>query len=201
MPQNDEFDLTFIQTVHNTRVTNVLVYRQTSADGAGDARQALADGFLASTALTAWTNHQGTSWVGLCAEVRQRNNQGQDFFRVLAVGVTGSGNTLNPATAVQLTFKTSGGGVGQNGKLYVSGAATIVEDENNLNNIGYPLFVDTAEKLILPIVNSGYTFQLGLPSRPGPPDNPTALPFRDFVLADARVPLTKIQSRRLNTKC
>lgn len=211
MPQNDEYQLTFVQSVHATRITNVLVYRQSSGDGIGDAKDALADGFLASDARASYTAMLGDAWSGLCAEVRQLNNQGQDFFRVIDVGSGGGGGpTLNPATAAQMVFFPSNSGPGQQGTIYASGVPLAAEHKNNLVQQAYSGFVAFAADFLTPIENSGFTFQMGLPSRPfiaaDPGADPpvigqSALLFRPFVLADARVPLTKIRSRRLNTRC
>jgi len=209
MPQNDEFQATYIQSVHNTRITNVFTYQQTSGDGTGSARLALATAFFASPIITNFVAVCGAAWGDLCLEVRQLDLPGQDFFRVLSAPSVGAGDTLNPATAAQLALFPSTGGPGQQGSVYVAGIQSALEDENNLTNAAYLLMVALAESMIPPLTNSGYTFQMGLPSRPfipadpGPPpvEEQTALPFRAFVLADARAPLTKIQSRRLNTKC
>lgn len=211
MAQGDEFQLTYVQRVHDTRLTNVLVYQQTSGDGTGDPRQALADGWFASTAQADYVALLGPLWTDLCAEVRQLNLPGQDFFRVLAPPDVGAGtDTLNPATAVQLVMYPANSGPGQQGSVYISGAQTGDEERNNLAQARYNTFVAWSEKFLISIVDSGWTFQLGLPSRPfiaagpgDPPDPPgqSALAFRPFVLADVRVPLTKIRSRRLNTRC
>lgn len=211
MAQFDEFQLTYVQRVHDTRLTNVLVYQQTSADGTGDPKQALADGWFASTAKADYLANLGPLWTDKCAEVRQLNLPGQDFFRVLSSDDVGVGvDTLNPATAIQLVMFPSTSGPGQQGSVYISGAPTGDEDRNNLAAGQYATYVAWSEKFLIAIVNSGWTFQLGLPSRPfiaagpgDPPDPPgqTALAFRPFVLADVRVPLTKIRSRRLDTRC
>lgn len=211
MAQFDEYDLTYIQTVHSTRITNVLTYQQTSADGTGNPREALGDGWFASTAQGNYATMLGTLWTDKCAAVRQRNLPGQDYFRVEAtpdVGlVTG---TLNPATAAQLVMFPSNSGPGQQGSVYISGIPPQAEDRNNLEQMVHAAYVAWAEMFLVPIVNTGWTFQLGLPSRefiaPGPGDPPdppgqSALAFRPFVLADVRIPLTKIRSRRLNTRC
>lgn len=211
MAQFDEFQLTYVQRVHDTRLTNVLVYQQTSTDGTGDPRLALATAWFASTPQALYPMLLGPLWTDLCAEVRQLNLPGQDFFRVLAAPDVGVGaDTLNPATAIQLVMFPSTSGPGQQGSVYISGAPILTEDKNNLAQAQYSSFVAWAEAFLPAITNSGWTFQLGLPSRafeaPGPGDPPdppghSALPFRPFVLADVRVPLTKIRSRRLNTRC
>lgn len=211
MAQFDEFDLTYIQRVHDTRVTNVLTYQQTSADGTGNPREALANGWFLSTAQNNYEVMLGDRWRDLCAAVRQRNLDGQDYFRVESLPDVGDqSTTLNPATAVQLVMFPSNSGPGQQGSVYISGAPLPAEDRNNLQQMVYATWVLWAEMFLVPIVNTGWTFQLGLPSRPfiaagpgDPPDPPgqTALAFRPFVLADVRVPLTKIRSRRLNTRC
>lgn len=211
MPINDEFQLTYVQSVHSTRLTNVLTYQQTSADGTGDAKDALATGWFASTAQADYVALLGPLWSDLCASVRKLNVPGQDFFRVLAPPDVGAQvDTLNPATAIQLVMYPANSGPGQQGSVYISGAPTGDEDRNNLAQARYATYVAWAEKFLIAIVSSGYTFQLGLPSRPfiaaDPGADPpivgqSALAFRPFVLADVRVPLTKIRSRRLDQRC
>ncbi|GAH03059.1 unnamed protein product, partial [marine sediment metagenome] len=133
MAQFDEFVLTYIQSVHSTRITNVLNYQQTSADGTGDARLALATAFLASSIITEYKQHCGMLWTDLCVEVRQSNLVGQDFFRVITLPNVGTGgDTLNPASAVQIILLPSTGGPGQQGSVYISGAPITYEDQNNL---------------------------------------------------------------------
>ncbi|GAG73775.1 unnamed protein product [marine sediment metagenome] len=211
MPENDEYQLTLVQRVHETRVTNVFNYMQTSGDGIGDAKNALADGFRALAVMTTLQIQMGTAWSALCAEVRQLNNQGQDFFRVLYPGVIGGGGpTLNPATALQCVHYPSNSGPGQQGSVYLSGAPVAAESRNNLTNAAYDSFLALSAEFLETVDNQNFTFVMGLPSRPfiaadpgaDPPiKGQTALPFRHFVLADVRVPLTKIRSRRLNTRC
>ncbi|GAH17101.1 unnamed protein product [marine sediment metagenome] len=122
MPVGDEFQLTYVQTVHDTRLTNVLVYQQTSGDGTGDPKQALADGWFASTAQADYVAQLGNLWTDKCAEVRQLNLPGQDFFRVLATPEVGAqSTTLNPATAMQLVQFPANSGPGQQGTVYISG--------------------------------------------------------------------------------
>ncbi|GAG73173.1 unnamed protein product [marine sediment metagenome] len=211
MPINDEYQLTYVQLVHSTRLTNVLTYQQTSADGTGDAKLALATGWFASTAQADYVAKLGPLWSDLCATIRKLNVPGQDYYRLMAAPESGGAmDTLNPATAIQLVMFPANSGPGQQGSVYISGAPTNDEQRNNLNQASHASYVAWAAKFIIPIIDSGYTFQLGLPSRPfiapgpgDPPDPPgqSALAFRPFVLADVRVPLTKIRSRRLNTRC
>ncbi|GAG66202.1 unnamed protein product [marine sediment metagenome] len=211
MPINDEFQLTFVQRVHDTRLTNVFTYQQTSADGTGDAKLALGTGWFASTAHADYVALLGPKWTDKCAAIRKLNVPGQDYFRVEASpDVGGAVDTLNPATAIQLVMYPAGSGPGQQGSVYISGAPTGDEDRNNLAQPRHATYVAWSAKFIIPIINSGYTFQMGLPSRPfiaagpgDPPDPPgqSALAFRPFVLSDVRVPLTKIRSRRLDTRC
>ncbi|GAH11988.1 unnamed protein product, partial [marine sediment metagenome] len=121
-----------------------------------------------------------------------------------------NGDTLNPATAGQLVMFPNTSGPGQQGSVYASGVAVTEEARNNLSADAYALWVTWAESFLITLGTAGWSFQLGLPSRPfvaGDPgaDPPIpdqeALPFRPFVQADARVPLTKIRSRRLDTRC
>ncbi|GAG60042.1 unnamed protein product, partial [marine sediment metagenome] len=150
MAQFDEFQLTYVQRVHDTRVTNVLTYQQTSADGTGDARQALADGWFASTAQGEYLNLMGTLWTDLCAEVRQLNLPGQDFFRVLSTPDVGTQTgTLNPATAVQLVHFPSTSGPGQQGTIYISGAPVGIEDKNNIQQTAMATYVAWSEMFLV----------------------------------------------------
>jgi hypothetical protein len=196
MAQNDVFRVTMVQSVNGERVANVFYYRQESGNSGFDPKFDLGTG-LEATINPIMVANLGVGWKCLCYEIALMGVTGQQFFRVVSAetpGAVGS-NTLNAATVAVAAVFTATGGRSGTGRAYISGLDQDYEERNNLNATGLAAIDAINDALILPLVSNGVTFQQGrYKATPSPVFDP-------WVLADVRVPLAKLKSRRQSTKC
>lgn len=210
MPLNDVWEVTDIQTVHATRITNVSYWRQDNSADVPTSFNALMLGYLASVS-NVWAPQLGVAWQSICREARVVGVTGQAFMRNITASSVGAiaAETLNPATvAVIAKFTATGSRIGT-GRSYISGIPAIYEQRNNLTLEGLTAMNAIGATLITPFVQSGITFTPGRAagfqkdpaSTPEVPLPDIATPFEPWVLSDERSRLTKIKSRRLSTRC
>lgn len=197
MAQNDIFQLTFIQRVNGTRISNVFYARQEDPNGANDPRQDLAVAFR----VAIWTPYQAqlsNDWEGLCSEVRQVGVEGQANFRDttgLGVGAILEDALPTSNAAIIAQFTATGGRKGT-GRTFVSGIPDTYEERNNLNNTGLTA-LDVIGDAMIPAMGAGVgnpSFQLGLVVT-------GTANFDQFILTDVRVPIAKLRERTGNSGC
>lgn len=196
MPQGDVYKLVFVQTVHNTRVTNVYHYQQTQPDGsADDQRDALAEAFETNVA-SVYVSALAGDWDALCYEISKVGVTGQQFFRVLSGVGPGSalGDTINAAAVALVSLHQASGGKGKVGHAYITGWPEDYEWRNNLTEDGLTAIDTIGDSLIGAITAQGTTFTAGVVEKLG------GL-FKPWVVSDVRIPLTKLRPRRQSTRC
>lgn len=196
MPQGDIYQLTYVQSVNNTRITNVFFYIQTSPDGAGDdMRQSLALAFEQNVASQYSANLAG-GWEGLCYEIKRFGITGQQFWRQLSGTQPGqkAGDTINAASVALISTHRAQGGRGKVGHTYITGWPENYEQRNNLTTEGLTAIDLIGDSFIGPIDFGGTTFEQGIPTTEDPG-------FQSWIVADTRVPLTKLRPRRQSTRC
>ncbi|GAG70824.1 unnamed protein product [marine sediment metagenome] len=207
---NDIWQLTYIQTVNATRISNVFYYRQTTSDGVTDPREDLGVGFDQGPAQV-YEAELAAGWIGLCYEIAKVGVTGQQFFRTLATTSPGAeaGEAYNAATAATIAFFTATGSHDGTGRTFIAGFPVTYENRNNLTGDGLLAIDLIGNALLLPITRLGVTF---VPGRaPGFKKDPASTPevplpdipttFDPWILEDVRIPLTKIRSRRQSTRC
>lgn len=196
MAQDDIFKLTFVQSVNNTRVTNVYHYQQTTPDGtADDQRDALAEAFEAVVAAQYEAN-LASGWEGLCYEISKVGVTGQAFFRVLyglGPGQQG-GDTINAAAVALISLHQASGGRGRVGHAYITGFPEDYEWRNNLTEDGLTAIDLIGDSLVGEITAQGATFNAGIIPK-------GSSIFEPWVVSDVRIPLTKLRPRRQSTRC
>ena len=168
MPQNDLFRATYVQACNDSRFANVIVFKQTSADGSSNTRSDLATAFLTQIAdefqLACVTN-----WKDLCIHVRQVGLAGQDYFRALGTHPTGdiSDESLPNEICVCIQLKTAKAGRGAWGRLFVSGVAISFEEDNCIASPYVALYAAIGTALEGNITSGGTTFQAGMLDKNG----------------------------------
>lgn len=210
MALNDVWELTYVQTVNGTRISNVYFYRQATSDGADDPRENLGKGFDQGPAQV-FQAELSFGWEGLCYEIRKVDVTGQQFFRELSTTGVGAelGEAYNAATCATIATFTATGSHDGTGRTFIAGFPITYENRNNLTGDGLTAIDLIGDALILPITNNLVTF---IPGRaPGTKQDPASTPevplpdiptaFDPWVLTDVRVPLTKLRSRRQSTRC
>lgn len=196
MPQGDVYQLTYVQSVNNTRVTNVYTYQQTTPDGAADdQRDALAEAFENVVAAQYQAN-LASGWEGLCYEISKVGVTGQQFFRVLATTDPGDqpGDAINSAAAALISLHQASGGRGRVSHAYITGWPEDYEWRNNLTEDGLTAIDLIGDSLIGEITAQGASFQAGIIPK-------GSASFTPFVVSDVRIPLTKLRPRRQSTRC
>lgn len=195
MAVGDIWQLTHVQTSSGTRLTNVHYYEQDDADGVNDPRKDLADAFDASVA-TKMEAALGIGWDSLCYEIKKVGVTGQAFWKQLSTQGPGTvlGEILNAATVAVCAQFTAGGSHSGTGRMFVSGLPITYEERNNLNTTGLTAIDTIGDESILQIASGGVNFTPGLLTA-------GSSPLRPWVLADVRIPLTKLRPRRQSTKC
>lgn len=196
MPQGDRYQLTYVQSVNNTRITNVYKYEQTTPDGTeDDQRTSLATAFEAIVASQYEANLAG-GWEGLCYEIERIGITGQQFFRVLATTSPGAklGDTINAAAAALVSLHRAEGGRGKVGHAYITGFPEDYENRNNLTSEGLAAIDLIGDSLVGLITADGVSFQAGQVLELDPF-------FSEWVVSDVRIPLTKLRPRRQSTRC
>lgn len=196
MPQGDIYKLVFVQSVNNTRITNVFYYEQTQPDGAADdQRDALASAFETNVAQN-YSDQLAAGWSGLCYEISKVGVTGQQFFRVLSGVPDGQqpGHTINAAATALISLHRAEGGKGKVGHTYITGWPEDYEHRNNLTQDGLTAIDIIGDSLVGEITAMGTGFKGGvvLAESPG---------FAEWVVSDTRVPLTKLRPRRQSTRC
>lgn len=205
MALNDVWQLTHVQEVNNTRITNVHFYEQTSGGSEENVRISLAVGFENSVA-TVMAANLAAGWDSLCYEVKKVGVTGQQFWRHLStVGPgTKAGETMNAATVATIAHFTETGSHRGTGRAFISGFPVDYEERNNLNSTGLAAIDLIGDEMIKEINFGGFTFDPGkgptLEDVEGEPEK-VEFPFQKWVLSDVRVPLTKLRARRQSTRC
>lgn len=195
MAQGDIWEHTAIQTVHGQRLTNVAYYEQNTAGDDVTAANELMIAFRAQM-VPAYVQATGPEWSLICQEVRKVGVTGLPAFRSTVGGGPGTAGTecLNPATVVTIAQFTASGSHKGTGRLYLSGCPVEFEQRNNLSTEGLTACDTLGEESIKDLLGSSITF---VPGR-----QPTlAADFERWILTDTRVILTKLRSRRADTKC
>lgn len=210
MALNDIWQITDIQNVHGTRLTNVSHWRQDNSGDAALSFDAISRGyrFNVSPGMVA---QLGADWTSVCREFRIVGVTGQAFLKdATAVGPgTAVGETLNPATVAVIAKFTSTGSLRGTGAMYISGIVAPYEQRNNLTTEGLAAMDAVGALFVTPFVDQGITFvpvrAAGSKKDPlSTPENPLpdiTWPAEPWVLSDERVRLTKLQSRRMSTRC
>lgn len=210
MALNDIWELTDIQNVHGTRLSNVSYWRQ---DTSGTTQTASASLFLGyqinvSTVMTAAL---GADWSSICRENRIVGLTGQAFMKETAVLGPGTavGETLNPATVAAIAKFTATGSFRGTGVSYFSGIVAPYEQRNNLTTEGLTAMDTIGTAFITPFAEVGITWtpMRAAGSKPDPLSTPEVplpditWPAEPWVMSDERVRLTKLRSRRQTTRC
>ncbi|GAG73962.1 unnamed protein product [marine sediment metagenome] len=210
MALNDIWQVTDIQSVNGTRVSNVFHYRQDSSGTNADALASLGSGYR-TTVGSAMADNLGTEWSSICREMKIVDITGQAFMRDATVVGPGTavGETLNSATVAVIAKFTATGSFRGTGVSYISGIVAPYEQRNNLTTEG--LFaIDAIGTSFLGVLSSSgmswtpvraagmHKDPLSTPEVPLP-DIPH--PAEPWVLSDERVRLTKLRSRRQSTRC
>lgn len=210
MSQNDIYRVTMVQSVNNSRVANVMYYKQDSVSGSNDPKFDLATG-LEATLNPLMVTNLSAGWKTLCYEVAQVDLPGQAFFKLDSAGTVGAVlvSAFNAATVVTIATFTATGSHDGTGRFFLSGIPVDYENRNNLTADALIAIGPIGDQLILPIVSDGVSF---IPGRaPGFKKDPASTPevplpdlptlFDPWVLEDVRIPLTKLRSRRQTTRC
>ena len=210
MAINDIYRVTMIQTVHGSRVANVMTYKQTAGSGSTDPKIDLATGLEASLNPVMVAGLSNT-WKTLCYEIAQIGVPGQAFFKQDSAGTIGAiaVPAYNAAVCATIAQFTATGSHDGTGRFFLSGIPFTYEHRNNLNTTGLTAVGLIGDELVKPIVSGGLTFVPGRApgfkkdplSTPGAPLPDIATPFDPWILEDVRIPLTKLRSRRQSQKC
>lgn len=195
MAQGDIWELTAIQLVHNTRLTNVFYYRQEDAGDDNTAGFALTSGFLAEMAPL-YEDCTGPEWSLICQEVRKVGVTGLPAYRntTSAGPGTGGAECVNPATVVTIAQFTEDGSYAGTGRFYLSGIPLEFEQRNNLTQEGLAAIDPLGDRSVDSITFNNIEFTPGRKPR-------AETGFSPWILSDTRVILTKLRSRRADTKC
>lgn len=195
MAVGDIFQLTHVQSAHGTRITNVHYYKQDDPDGANDPRVDLADAFDASMAAT-MKAALAIAWSSLCYEIKLVGVTGQAFWKQLSTQGNGTviGEAMNTATCAVAAQFTATGSRDGTGRMLVAGLPVSYEERNNLNTAGLAAIDTIGDQSVKSIASGGVGFTPGLLTA-------GAAPLREWILADVRIPLTKLRPRRQSTKC
>ncbi|GAG59337.1 unnamed protein product [marine sediment metagenome] len=210
MALNDIWQVTDIQSVHATRVSNVTHWRQDNSGTLEDSLTAISFIYLVEV-LTKWVPLLGADWSSICREFKIVGLTGQAFMKdttVIGPG-TATGETLNPATVAVIAKFTATGSLRGTGVSYISGIVAPYEQRNNLTEEGLVAMDTLGLTLVTPATSGGITFtpMRAAGSKKDPlstPENPLpdiTWPAEPWVLSDERVRLTKLRSRRLTTRC
>lgn len=195
MAQGDIWELTAIQSVHATRLTNVFFYRQEDPGSDSLATLELTQAFRVQMG-GAYVQATGPEWSLICLEVRKVGVTGLPAFQDTSITGPGTAGTecLNPATVVTIAQFTEDGSHDGTGRFYLSGAPVEFEQRNNLSTEGLAACDNLGEESIKTLAGTNIDFTPGRAPR-------TGVEFSPWILTDVRVILTKLRSRRLSTKC
>lgn len=210
MALNDIWQITDIQSVNNTRVSNVTHWRQ---DNSGDL-QASFNSLTAAyrnNVITQWVSRLGSAWSSICREAKIVGVTGQAFMRDTTVVGPGTavGETLNAATVAVIGKFTATGSTYGTAPSYISGIVAPYEQRNNLTTEGLTAMDIIGLTFVQTMANLGITFTPVRPagfhkdplSTPEVPLPDLPHPAEPWVLSDERVRLTKLRSRRQSTRC
>lgn len=205
MPDSDEFQVTFIQSLHGTRFTNVFYVQQQGSDPVGKTQlDDIADAFIADV-VPHYQSALSNAWTGICVEVSKERVTGQAFFQkaMTAVGDVNS-DSLNAATVATIAAFTATGGRRGTGRAFVSGLPLEYEQRNNLTTEGVDALRPLSDALVQGVTGVGPLYLFGRQARWETPEQGPAAeiyPFDEWTTADTRIPLTKLRSRRQSAKC
>ncbi|GAG89908.1 unnamed protein product [marine sediment metagenome] len=210
MAVGDIWQITDIQNVNGTRLSNVTHWRQENSNTPEDTLNNLFDGYEQSVSLV-WLPLLGAGWSSICREARIVGLTGQVFQRdTQNVGPgTAVGETLNSATVSVIAKFTATGSLRGTGVSYISGLVAPYEQRNNLTTEGLTAMDSIGTTLITAFTRLGDTFtpMRAAGSKPDPLSTPEVplpditWPADPWVLSDERVRLTKLRSRRQTTRC
>ncbi|GAG60730.1 unnamed protein product [marine sediment metagenome] len=210
MAINDIWQVTDIQNVHGTRLSNVTHWRQDNSGDTETAFNSLVNGYANSVSGN-WIAELGADWTSICREMKIVDLTGQAFMKdatVIGPG-TNTGETLNPATCAVIAKFTATGSFRGTGVSYISGLVAPQEQRNNLTEEGLVDMNAIGATLVSTFFASGmnWTPMRAAGSKPDPLSTPEVplpditWPAEPWVLSDSRVRLTKLRSRRMTTRC
>ena len=210
MALNDIWEITDIQSVNNTRLSNVSHWRQDSSADFATSLAALFQGYRFAVGNIMKAN-LGGEWSSICREAKVVGVTGQQFQRdTTSVGPgLGTGETLNSATVACIAKFTETGSLRGTGTMYISGLVAPYEQRNNLTTEGLFAIDAIGVAFVSPFVDNAITFtsMRAAGSKKDPLSTPEVplpditWPAEPYVLSDERVRLTKLKSRRQTTRC
>ncbi|GAI64541.1 unnamed protein product [marine sediment metagenome] len=210
MALNDIWQVTDIQSVNGTRLSNVTHWRQDNSADPESAFNSLTTGYR-NNVPGLWVAQLGAAWSSICREVAIIGVTGQVFMRDTTVVGPGTavGETLNSATVAVIAKFTATGSFRGTGVSYISGIVAPYEQRNNLTSEGLLAMDIVGVTLVTGFTSQGFAWTpmraagfhkdpLSTPEVPLP-DLPHAAD--PWVISDERVRLTKLKSRRQSTRC
>jgi hypothetical protein len=191
--QNSIYRLTYVQALNDVRFSNVIAFRQTSANSANDPRNDLADAFVGLIGLEL-TSRLSDQWSERCVQIREVSVAGQDFWRQLATQ-TGldTGEPLPSEVCAQIKLFTDTPGRGNTGRMFFSGVPHVYEEDNCLTEYYMGQWQPLLDLLTSELDDGGATFEPGLLK-----GNGSFLPFTSGVIKSA---LTVQRSRKQSVIC
>lgn len=193
MAQNSIYRMTYVQALNDVRFSNVLHFKQTSANVTNDPRKDLADAWEAGAAL-ALASVLSDQWTDRCIQIRDMGIPGQDFWRQLTSNAgSDSAEPLPSEVCAQLKLFTANAGVGNTGRAFFSGIPIDKEEDNCLTEAYMASWSAFLGYLTGEINNGGATFVVGLRKGDGSFDQ-----FENAVIKSA---LTVQRSRKQPIIC
>lgn len=187
------YRLTYVQALNDVRFSNVMAWKQTSANGVNDPRQDLADGFE-GTIGGELAKQLSDQWTDRCIQIRETAIAGQDFWRKLtSTAGLDAAETLPSEVCAQVKLFTDTPGIGNTGRLFFSGIPIDKEEDNCLTETYLAAWSLCIAYLTGEMNEGGATFIPGLLKGNGN--------FLPFTHAEMKSALTVQRSRKQPIIC